>query len=173
MPEFQIGLWNAWISVIYALLITSVLPFLVNREAAKRMYASFPLNKTEKIATTIDWILLIAFVVYSFFLPFKLHSIWFYAGLSVILLGEIMVTASVLNFLTAPINKPITKGIYKISRNPMHIGLCLLYLGVGIACVSWIVLLYFLIHLPLFHIETLAEERFLLEKHGSAYREFL
>ena len=95
MPEFQMGLWNAWIPVIYAVLITSVLPFLASREAAKRMYASFPLNKTEKIATTIDWILLFAFIVYSFFLSFKLYSIWFYAGLSIILLGEIMVTTSV------------------------------------------------------------------------------
>jgi len=171
MLRFKAGLWNAWIPVIYALLITSFLPFLINREAAKRMFAAFPLSKSEKIAVGVDWILFSGFIVYSFFLPFKLNLMWFYMCLPICLLGEFMVTVSVVNFLTTPPDKVVTKGIYRISRNPMHIAFCLLYLG--IACASWIVLLYFLIHTILFHIETLAEERFLLKKYGSAYQEYL
>ena len=39
------------------------------------------------------------------------------------------------------VDMPVTGGVYWISRNPMYLGQFLVYLGMGIACASWIVLL--------------------------------
>jgi protein-S-isoprenylcysteine O-methyltransferase Ste14 len=45
--------------------------------------------------------------------------------------------------------------------------------GIGIACGSWIYLLYAVVFIILMHIGVAPEERFCLEKYGDAYREYL
>jgi len=46
-----------------------------------------------------------------------------------------------INFATTPMNKPITKGIYRYSRNPMFIGWFLIYFYIAIASISWVYLM--------------------------------
>ena len=75
---------------------------------------------------------------------------------------------------TNPVDKPNTKGIYRLSRNPMYFGFLLTYIGVGIACASWIFLLVALISLLALHYVLIGpEERLCLEKFGITYQEYM
>lgn len=48
-----------------------------------------------------------------------------------------------------------------------------LFIGVGIACASWIFLLIAMVFIILQHILVITEERMCLEKFGNEYREYM
>jgi len=61
------------------------------------------------------------------------------------------------------------------ARYPLVIYLSgfLLNLSIGIACASWVILLCAILWVVLWHIVVPTEERFLIEKYGNAYREYM
>jgi protein-S-isoprenylcysteine O-methyltransferase Ste14 len=80
----------------------------------------------------------------------------------------------VVTFATTPIDKePLTKGLYRYSRHPMYVTQALMFIGVGIACASWVFLLFTVIYTIPSIICASPEERFCLEKYGDAYREYM
>jgi len=173
VPAFEIGLWNAWIFMLLYFLITYVPGYLINREKTKKALSSPPYNKKEKNTYfVLEAIYLIA-LIYTVFLPLKLGTVWFYAGLFIYLLGMIMNALAVMSFGTTPLDKPVTKGIYRISRNPFYFGYFLICIGIGIGCTSWIFIVYTIIYIILQHILVIPEERACPEKYGDFYREYM
>jgi len=180
IPEFELGLWNAWIFWLY--LVLAIVPtMLIYRIGAKddwkkamgRQYTVPSSNKTEKRLAYISYFVFIALVIYSIFLPLKLDTVWFYVGLLIYLLGIIFSIMAEVSFATTPLDKPITKGVYRISRNPMDFGAFLIMMGTGIACASWLFLLFAMSWIILTDRGAIAEERFCLKKFGDAYREYM
>ena len=177
IPAFEIGLWNAWIFVIL-LLAASMAFSLIDKEISAKRVESEPtgneLDKTLKIVHVITHIVIPFFtLIYSIFLPLKLGTLWFFAGLPIYLLGLVMVLMSSISFSTAPLGEPLSKGVYAISRHPMYFGFFLGLVGIGIACASWVFLLCALVWIVSWHFGVVEEERILLEKYGDAYREYM
>jgi protein-S-isoprenylcysteine O-methyltransferase Ste14 len=112
-------------------------------------------------------------VAYSIFLPLKLGTICFYAGLAIFLIGLVVLTTATFNFATTPMDVPITRGIYHYSRHPLYLSSLLIYFSVGIASASWVFLLVFVVQSVSIRISAVEEERFCLEKYGDAYREYI
>ena len=177
LPAFEIGLWNAWI-IMVLLMTTSLLPLLIEKEKIGKRMEGDPAwseqSKTTKIVFVITHIMIMPFTfVYSIFLPLKLGTLWFFAGLPICLLALVMVLMFSISFITAPLGEPITKGVYAISRHPAYFGFFLGLVGIGIACASWVFLLCALVWIVSWHFGVVEEERFLLEKYGDAYREYM
>ena len=81
-----------------------------------------PHSETERKLNTAMWIIWLAAVVYSVFLPLRVGTMWFYVGLPISMIGLIAFTAVIVTLLTTPIDKePLTKGLYRFSRHPMYI----------------------------------------------------
>jgi protein-S-isoprenylcysteine O-methyltransferase Ste14 len=175
IPEFELGLWNAWILVLsFNLIINGLGKAVERRFSYKGIKPDRPTytEKEEKLTLVLMGTVIASFI-YSIFLPLKLGTLWFYAGLSVYLLGMIFLTAAEYNYVSAPEDKLLTKGVYRISRNPMWFGFFLILFGIGIACASWIYLLCAVVFVILQHILIGAEERWCIEKYGDAYREYM
>jgi len=180
VPEFELGLWNAWIFWLYVVLAIVPMMLLYRyvwkddwKKAMGRQYTVPPSNKTEKRLRYIGYPVMLALIIYSVFLPLKLDTVWFYVGLFIYLLGVIFSFMADVSFATAPLDKPVTKGVYRISRNPMDFGWFLVMMGMGIACASWLFLLFAMIWIIVSNRGAIAEERFCLEKYGDAYREYM
>jgi protein-S-isoprenylcysteine O-methyltransferase Ste14 len=175
IPEFELGLWNAWILVLFFNLIVNGLGKIFERrfsyKGSKPDRPTFT-EKEEKL-TLVLMVTVIASFIYSVFLPLKLGTVWFYAGLSIYLLGMIFLIIAQYDYVSASEDKLLTSGIYRISRNPMWFGFFLILFGICIACVSWIYLLYSIIFIILQHILLVPEERWCLEHYGEAYREYM
>lgn len=103
------------------------------------------------------------------------------AGGALILVGVAIMAAGARNFLRAgtpvPSNQPVralvTTGIHGWSRNPIYVGMLLLYAGIGTAARSpWV----FLLALPLILIVRYGviarEETYLECRFGDAYRDY-
>jgi len=171
IPAFELGLWNAWIFILPMIIIS----ILGSKIFGKRGSAEVSgLTKRVKTANSLYLLILVLLYAYSIFLPLKLNTVWFYAGLLIYLLGVLVVILSLLSFHTTPADKLVTKGVYRISRNPGYVGDFLVNISVGIACLSWVFLLVAIVNfLLLRYYVVVVEEPFLTEKYGDNYREYM
>jgi protein-S-isoprenylcysteine O-methyltransferase Ste14 len=103
------------------------------------------------------------------------------AGGGLVLIGIAIMAAGIRNFSRAdtpvPSNQPVralvTTGIHGWSRNPIYVGMLLVYAGIGVAARSpWVLLLA----LPLFVIlrygVVAREEAYLERRFGDGYRDY-
>jgi len=65
-----------------------------------------------------------------------------------------------------------THGIYKISRNPMYVGLHLLTLSSMIFSLNWIIILMGVYSFVIYHFIIIGEENFLRNRFGEAYLDY-
>jgi protein-S-isoprenylcysteine O-methyltransferase Ste14 len=177
VPAFDIGIWNAWILMVL-LLLTYVPGQLINKEALNKVnegWASAKWSRTERLAANSTHNIIIPLtMLYSVFLPLKLGSAWLYVGFPICFIGLIMNLMVGVNIATIPFDKePITKGVYRFSRHPAYFGGFLFYLGIGIACASWVFLLLAVAWIVLWFIAVPAEERHLLKFYGDVYRKYM
>ncbi|MGB2885676.1 MAG: methyltransferase, partial [Dehalococcoidia bacterium] len=93
------------------------------------------------------WTIWLAAVIYSIFLPLRLGTMWFYVGFPISMVGLIAYTAVIVSFATTQLDsEPLIKGIYRYSRHPMYITQLVMFIGVGIACASWVFLLFAIVY---------------------------
>ncbi len=130
-------------------------------------------SRQYRVVSYISMVVEAMALAYSIFLPLRLGTTWFYAGLAIFLAGLAVLTAAIFGFSRAPMDVPITRGIYRYSRHPMYLGSLLIYLSVGLASASWVFLLIFVLQSVSITIAAVEEERYCLEKYGDAYREYM
>ena len=174
VPAFEIGLWNAWIFMIW-LLILDFGVRLFSKDLYQRAGQPPDMKPSQKykIISFISTPLLLLAIAYSIFLPLKLGTIWFPIGLTIFLLGLVVTVVAVINFARAPMNEPVTRGVYRYSRNPGYAALLLIYFGVSIASASWVFLLLTVLWAVALSLSVADEERCCLGKYGNAYREYM
>ena len=177
VPVLEVGIWNAWILWLVQFVCMVVPDFFMNEEAkagAKRAAQMPNFSRTEKILALSTHAIIMPFsIIYSVFLPLKIDTPWFYAGLAIFILALIVSLLTTLGFARTPVDKPVTGGIYRISRHPIYLSGFLVNLSIGIACASWVILLCAVLWVVSWQIVIPAEERSLIEKYGSAYREYM
>lgn len=175
-PVFEIGIWNAWILQVIFYLSMFIPDIFIDKETKKKSkrMSQFPLlKKVEKILALSTHVIVMPVVfIYSIFLPLKIGTAWFYAGLLIFAVALVVATTAFFNIASAPADKPVTRGVYKISRHPMYFSGFLMILSVGISCASWIVLFLAVIWIVFWRIVVPAEERFLIEEYGDSYRDY-
>jgi len=103
------------------------------------------------------------------------------AGGGLMLFGVTIVAAGIRNFARAatpvPSNRPVralvTTGIHGWSRNPIYVGMCLLYVGIGVAAHSpWILVLTLPLAITLRYGVVAREEAYLERRFGDTYRDY-
>ena len=176
IPAFELGIWNAWIFMLYLPLhplIMILIDKLVGVGNITKKMGSVPYNKAEKRIMNFSMILLILAFIYSIFLPLKLGTVWLYIGLPTYLFGWVMFVIAIVSIATTPHGEPFTKGLYRYSRHPMTLFSFFMHLGVGIATASWVFILFSIVCAVLWLVPVIPEERGCLEKYGDAYREYM
>ena len=177
VPAFEIGIWNAWILTLF-MFLTYIPGQLINKEAMNKInenWISEEVSRTEKLLANLTHVLIIPVtIIYSVFLPLKLGTAWLYVGIPIYFIGLIMNLMVGINIATIPFDKqPITKGVYRFSRHPAYFGGILIFLGIGIACASWVFLLLAVAWIVMWQIAVSGEERSLLKRYGDSYREYM
>ena len=106
--------------------------------------------------------------------------LWILSG-SLILIGAVLAAAGIGNFSRArtpvPTREPtralVTTGIHGRTRNPIYIGMFLLYCGIGVAAHSpWTLILTLPVALTIRYGVVAREEAYLEQRFGDAYRDY-
>jgi protein-S-isoprenylcysteine O-methyltransferase Ste14 len=117
-------------------------------------------------------------------LPFPVPGIdlvhWIIGG-ALILIGLALAAAGIRNFARAgtpvrsikPTRALVTTGIHGWTRNPIYLGMFLLYGGIGVAAQSpWILILALPLAITIRYGVVAREEAYLVRRFGDAYRDY-
>lgn len=177
VPDFDFGLWNAWLvlTVYYA---ASFLPFLLDSKTADaRMEGEPDLDQAGpgiRTAAIVDHAILMPVTfIYGLFVPLELGTWWLYSGLLICAAATVMAAASSYAFAKAPLGEPMTRGIYAVSRHPMYVSRVLVFLGIGLAATSWVFLLFAVVDWIVWRLAIPEEEQNMVTKYGTAYEEYM
>jgi protein-S-isoprenylcysteine O-methyltransferase Ste14 len=131
---------------------------------------------TGKTSGYLTWIFLVLSITNMNFLTLHSGSTTKLASLVILVPGIFFVIISSINLGSAVrIGLPGTKtalkqsGIYRLSRNPMYLGLNLVTLSAMIYTSSWIVIILGAYSIIIYHYIILGEEKFLAVRFGEQY----
>lgn len=173
--EFKLTLLGGWWYSAFFALVNLFFIFMNSKTRVKRLFR-FPKFKSnaEKIVSYISVILFTRGLIFlTVFIPIDFHLFSFIMGTSVFLAGLIFYTVATNNFLTTPENHPVTRGVYKHLRHPMQVLSVLMWIGVSIATISWLILAACIIQMFLSYPFLIAQERECLERYGESYNNYL
>ena len=174
-PALELGWLNGWI-LLGALYGTfGLLLLLFPKAVVARLYAydRSRWSKGQRAYRVIGKLLVLVNIVLTILTPLRVGSTDFILGVVLFAIGLIGFTIALLNFKNTPLNQPITKGLYSVSRHPQALMLLVAGVGISLAIGSWIALLL-LVTASLFgRSRILAEERALLEQYGDSYRDYV
>jgi protein-S-isoprenylcysteine O-methyltransferase Ste14 len=117
-------------------------------------------------------------------LPFPVPGtdlVYWIIGGSLILIGLALAVAGIRNFSRAgtpvPGNQPtralVTTGIHGWSRNPIYLGMFLIYGGIGVAAQSpWVLMITLPLAITIRYGVVAREETYLERRFGDAYRDY-
>jgi protein-S-isoprenylcysteine O-methyltransferase Ste14 len=173
IPAFELGLWNAWIFMIWLVITPIISSFIIKeKKVTKILRTSVPM-KYEKTLNIISTGAVIIGFLYSIFLPLKLNTIWFYIGLLIFIFGFIFDLSVLFTIRSSKPDKPFTNGPYKYSRHPIYLSLIVIIISISIMSLSWIFLLIAIICGIHLIIVTPVEEKYCLNKYGKIYQEYI
>ena len=173
IPAFELGLWNAWIFMIWTILIPILLGFLIKEKGVTKILKTSVPMKYEKPLNIISMGAVIIGFLYSIFLPIKFNSIWFIIGLFIFLFGFIFNLSILITLRNAEPNIPFTNGPYKYSRHPGYFSLFMIMISISIMSLSWFFLLITIICGIHLIIVAPVEEKYCLEKYGNVYKNYI
>ena len=166
---FEIGWLNGWIFMVIFFLIFGIVIKTCPKEVITRLYDNKGWTKKQYIFTKLAKICALIHLILVIFTPLNIGSIEFMIGIIIFLIGTIGFVIAVRNFKKAPLDKPITSGLYKISRNPQIMALFLVSFGTSLAISSWIAILIVIVSVFFLHFRILGEEKRLAEQYGNSY----
>jgi len=179
LPELEIGLFNAWILMLFVIAY-NIMPYflsvkkLIEQENLKKIgHPDIKLTKAQKQLGLLINIFFIIPIIYSIFLPIRLNSIGIYIGLVIYFFGIIIGITAMYYFFKTPTGKLVANGIYRFSRNPIYLSIILIFAGTAIVCISWIFFLITMIFAILIHYLIIYEEKYCLEKYKNDYRRYM
>jgi len=173
IPAFEIGIWNAWIFMIWTIVTPILSSFIIKEKVVlKKLRTSVPM-KYEKTLNVISMGVVIFGFLYSIFLPLKFNTIWFYIGSLIFLFGFIFDSSVLITLRGTKPDKPFTNGPYKYSRHPLYFALMVVIISISIMSLSWVFLIIAIICGIHLIIVAPVEEKYCLEKYGSVYKDYI
>ena len=165
--HFEIGWCNLWILALL-IFITPVLLNIARGERGKtglrRATELPPMSQVEHVAYMLVISPQFLLPLYTVFVPFTTNTTLLIVGLLLFTAGQTLRLKSIWDYTTAVPDELINHGVYRISRNPGYFGAALVYLGMGIAGGSWLIIAIAIYWFVGYQWVATVEERFCLEK---------
>lgn len=174
IPEFSISVANAfWFSILF--ILTNIIVLKLYPSHYKKRVLVMPKfkDKQQQRISTLNFFLFQGLVGLVMFLPIRFNPPFFSIGITIFIIGYIAYVTSLINYATNDPCVPVTKGIYKISRNPMQITTIIMWVGLGFATGSLLVITICTIQLITVYPTFKAQETFCINKYGDPYREYM
>jgi protein-S-isoprenylcysteine O-methyltransferase Ste14 len=130
-------------------------------------------NKLQKVTSLISFILFQFVIWYSALLPLRFDTVSCYIGIPVFMLGLAGYIRAMYDYATTPPGQPVTKCIYRISRNPQQIMSAMLWIGAGLLLGEYVIIICCILQLILSYPGFLAQEQTCIKKYGQAYIDYM
>ena len=167
----NIEIQNGWI-LSALLLAVSYVPLFFSKQGRKRLTTFSFISKKGRNLSFIVLLLYIAILVLPLFYAITENRVQFCIGMTFLIIGMVGVLVSYHNYFTTEINQLITKGLYRISRNPIYVFTVVLCVGIGVLCGMYAMVAILLLYLWVQHPIIKEEEVFCEKEYGDDYLEY-
>lgn len=162
-----------WYFIFYGVLTFLVMRFMPNEKRKKILTYTIQGTFIEKSLSAISIISRYVMIAASLFLPLSDNLYFEVIGNAMYFIGLLLSTLAMWQFSKEKYDKPITTGLYRISRNPMQVMGSIMCIGIA-----------FIANDPLFWILTIVntisaypmfmmQERYCIEKYGTEYKDYM
>ena len=173
IPALQIGWLNGWILLAFEFLIQGSLLLIFPKDVVARLFDRSGWSVKQKGFLILGKVFSLACLVLIILTPLKINSSTFIFGLILYGAGLVGLVVAMLDFKDTPLDQPVTKGVYKISRLPQIVAQFFIILGICVAIGSWAALFMLLMSKLFQHFSILAEEEVCRQRYGEPYRVFM
>lgn len=175
LPAFGLSILNGWLLLVAYFLGLTLNVLTFPREKRRKLFLepSYPKGNWRGLVLLLGRLAAISFVALMIFTPLQTGSLFLYIGLAIYLLGFSVVMLSLFEYRRAEADRPVTQGIYRVSRNPQWIGLVLVFAGTAIAVATWLQLALLAILVIAYHFQILLEEETCLGLYGEDYKAYM
>jgi protein-S-isoprenylcysteine O-methyltransferase Ste14 len=172
IPSLAIGWLNGWVFLAVFALTELIHIKICSKGVVIRLFDRKNWTQTQIIFTILGKVSTLINIILFFLSPFKIVSIDFVIGVVLYSIGLVGLHVAIYNFRKAPLDKPITTGLYKISRNPQIFTIYISFLGICLVIGSWISIILLTVSIIGGHFGILGEEKRLFEQYGESYAEY-
>jgi len=173
IPALEIGWLNGWIPICLLYLILGILRWAFPNGVVERLWDKSGRSKRRKVFIYMGSLLSFVYFGLIIFTPLKIGANVFIPGIILFALGLAGFVIALFNFKNAPLDQPVTRGLYRISRHPQQLMFFTAFFGICIAIGSWLALFIQIISSLFLHFRILAEEKACLERYGDSYRSYM
>ena len=172
-PILKVSWLNGWIPLVGFYLVFGLLIWIFPKPVVSRLYERSGWSRRQKIMTTLAKLIAVFLFLLMIFTPLKIGKPIFIAGMIIYALGFIGMVISLVNYRNTPLDQPVTRGLYRISRNPQWVTVTLAFAGICLTIGSWIALLSLGVTVVLGHFRILAEEKACLDQYGASFQQYM
>jgi protein-S-isoprenylcysteine O-methyltransferase Ste14 len=173
IPVLKIGWLNGWILLAFEFLVEGSLMLVFPKDVVSRLFDRSGWSEEQRVLLIAGKLFSVACLVFIILTPLKISSSEFILGLILYGIGLAGFVAALLTFKVTPLNQPVTKGLYRLSRHPQVVSSFLIILGICVAIGSWEALFLLVMSRLFQHFGILAEEKACLKAYGEPYRAYL
>jgi len=172
-PVFKLGWLNGWLVVALLGMTDGILFLIFPKEVVKRLWDRSGWSKKQQAFTIAGKLCALVLLILLTLTPLKIGSPVFVVGSLLVVLGLIGLVKALFDFKNTPLDEPVRRGLYRVSRHPQIVMSALVLLGGCIAIGSWVAVAFWAAARLLEHFGILAEEEICLKQYGEAYRAYL
>jgi protein-S-isoprenylcysteine O-methyltransferase Ste14 len=172
MPALRIGWLNGWLAVALLGLTEGLAFMLLPKEVVARLFDRSGWSKTQAAFTVLGKMCALGCLILLVLTPLKTGAPVFWLGAMLVAAALAGLVKAIADFAGTPLDEPVTRGIYALSRHPQVVFSSLVLLGACIAVGSWPATGLLLLARALAHLGILAEEEVCANRYGEPYRAY-
>lgn len=173
LPDLQIGWLNGWLFLAILYGTFGILLLIFPREVVSRLYERTGWTRQDYLRRIISFPVALAVIGLFIFSSLKVGTGAFWVGLLIFAAAFLIFNVALINYRNTPLAEPVTRGVYRFSRNPQIVGLILAFLGTAVAVGSWLLVIFVALMGFGAHTRILAEERACLKQYGASYQAYM
>lgn len=172
-PTLKIGWLNGWLAIVLLGLMEGIFFLVFPKNVVKRLWDRSGWSSKQQVFTIAGKLCALVCLALLALTPLKTGSPVFVVGAILVTLGLLGLVKALLDFRNTPLEEPVTRGIYRLSRHPQILTSSVVLLGACIATGSWLAVAFWTAARLLEHFGILAEEDVCLKQYGEPYRVYL
>jgi protein-S-isoprenylcysteine O-methyltransferase Ste14 len=172
-PELHVGWLNGWIVIVLLGLTDGILFLAFPKKVVRRLWDRSGWSPTQQVFTIGGKLFGLGCLALLVFTPINIGKPVCWAGVIVTVLGLLGMIKALFDFKNTPLDEPVTRGLYRISRHPQIVMSSLVILGGCIMIGSWMAVVFWMLAKLMEHFGILAEEEVCLKQYGESYRLYL
>ena len=173
IPDFRFGWLNGWIPLGLLTLTDGILFAIFPKDVVARLFDRSGWPRRQIIFTMIGKLLALVCLIQLICTPMKIGSPVFIIGTVMVMGGFLGLISVLYSFRNTPFDKPVTQGLYKISRHPQIVMSTIVLFGACVSIGSWSAFLMLVAARVFSHFGILAEEEICFQQYGDDYNLYL